>query len=811
MFANNLKVAFRNIRKHKVFSFINIFGLGVGMAASFIILQFVVHELSYDSFHVNGDRIYQIQGYDFMEDRESVWTEFEGELAPYLKSTDPAIVNYVRVYEGFDALLSNAARPYGPRKKHSIAFADTSFFSVFTFPLLRGNPATVLSRPMTVVISQRVAEQYFGDQDPVGQKLISKGNDLFFYDEKKKDEPSFKGQTELLEVSGVMKNMVSNSTLDYDLIGSVATGLKLDTVFSSPSYKTYLMLGQGKSPDNVLRKLPAARKFLNGDGSSRMLYGLNDKYRLQSLHTLHSGEYGSQSTTVKVFFGIAMAVLLLALFNYINLTTARAVVRAKEVGLRKTLGVSRLSLFGQFFSESMLTTVLAFLLALVLAIAGRQFFNELLGFKIDTAILTSGYFILSVIVVLVGTALLAGIYPSFVLAGFSPAGVLKGNLVSGSKGLLTRRAFIIIQFAISTSLILGSVVVSKQVTLMKNRNPGYNREQLVNIDLKGSISRKSRIVKQELKNGYGFQNVSTSQNPLLLYFNAISHYNPVKKMQTMIFTNWVDEDFIENVGMKMLVPIDRNIPAVNGLYYVVNETSVKELGFTKENAVGKTLYSSENTPMGKIAGVVKNYDSSGPKVKSGAFLFQVHDGKELKNTMSSLQVRLNPGDNKQEKIAQIEKVYKQYEREQTFSYSFVDDDFNSMFHDDIRTAKLITVFMSIGVFIACLGLFGLVTFITQTRMKEIGVRKVLGASALSIVGMLSFEFTKLVLVAIMIGLALSYYATDQWLQDFAYRAEIGWPIYLFVGLISIFIALLTVSIQSLRAALLNPVKSLKSD
>ncbi|REA61689.1 hypothetical protein DSL64_12065 [Dyadobacter luteus] len=811
MLTNNLKIAFRNIGKHKVVSFINIFGLGVGMAACFIILQFVVHELSYDRFHVNGDRIYQIQGYDFMEDNESVWTEFEAELAPHLKSTDPSIVNYVRLGKGYDALISNASKPGGLRKKQSIAFADTSFFSVFTFPLLRGNPATALSRPMTIVISERVAEQYFGDQDPVGQKLIYKGNDLFFYDEKKKDEPSFKGQTELLEVSGVMKNMASNSSLKYDLVSSVATGLKLDTAFSSPSYETYLMLGPKKLPENVLRKLPAARKFLNGDGSSGVLYGLNDKFRLRSVHTLHSGEFGSQSTTVKVFFGIAMAVLLLALFNYINLTTARAVVRAREVGLRKTLGVSRLSLFGQFFSESMLTTVLAFLLALVLAIAGRQFFNELLGFEIDTSILANGYFISAVILVLVGTALLAGIYPSFVLAGFSPARVLRGNLVSDSKGLLTRRAFIIIQFAISTSLILGSVVVSKQVTHMKNRNPGYNKEQLVNIDLKGSISRKSRIIKQELKNRYGFDNVSTSQNPLLLYFSGISHYNPVKKTQTMIFTNRVDEDFIENVGMKMLVPINRNVPSVNGLYNVVNETIVKELGFTKENAVGQTLYSSENIPMGKIAGVVKNYDSGGPKRRSGAFLFQVHDGKELKDVMSSLQVRLNPRDNKHEKITQLEKVYKQYESEQTFTYSFADDDFNSMFSDDLRTSKLITVFMAIGVFIACLGLFGLVTFITQTRMKEIGVRKVLGASAFSIVGMLSFEFARLVLIAIVIGLGLSYFAADRWLQDFAHRTEISWAIYLGVGVISVCIALLTVSIQSMKAAMRNPVESLKND
>lgn len=807
MFLYHLKVAFRNIRKHKVFSFINIFGLGLGMAASFIILQFVVHELSYDRFHVNGDRIYQIQCYNPAD--QSSWIEFEPEFAPYLKTTDPAITNYVRVYEGFDPLIKNPIKPDGPQNKQSIGFADTSFFSVFTFPLLRGNAITALSKPMTVVISERVANLYFGDQDPIGQKLLYTGKDLFYYDEKKRDEPSVRRQTELLEVSGVMKNMASNSTIQYDMISSVTTGLKLDTANKTPIYQIYLMLGTGKSPDHVLKKLPAARKFLGGD-QSNIYYDPEDRYKLQSLHTLHSSEFGSSTTAAKVFLGIAMAVLLLALFNYINLTTARAAVRAKEVGLRKTLGVSRLSLFGQFFSESILITLLAFLLAVILAIGGRQTFNELLGFEVDTSILKDGYFISSVILVLLGTALLAGIYPSLVLASFSPTKVLRGIHGFG-KGLLTRRAFIVIQFAISTSLILGSVVVNKQVTHMKNKNPGYNREQLVNINLPGSSSRKSRIIKQELKSRYGFKNVSTSLNPLLFYFNGTGYYNPVRKMQLTLTYNRVDEDFITNVGMKMLVPLNRNVPATNGYHYVVNETTIKELGFTKENAVGQQLFSSRNLPMGKIAGVVKNYDFSGPKVKSGTFMLQVHDGRELKDNMPSLQVRLNPGDNKQEKIALLEKVYKQFEPDQAFSYSFADDDFNKLFQEDLRTSRLVTAFMAIAVFIACLGLFGLVTFMTQTRMKEIGVRRVLGATAASIVGMLSFEFAKLVIIAIAIGLGFAWYATNQWLQDFSYRTEIGWFIYAGVAIISICIALLTVSLQSLKAAMRNPVHSLKND
>jgi len=278
------------------------------MAASFIILQFVVYELSYDRFHQNGDRIFQIQCYDL--ETQSSWTEFEPKFAPYLKETDPAIVNYVRLYEGFEALITNATKPGGFQKKQTIAFADTSFFSVFTFPLVRGNPATVLSKPMTVVISERIAEQYFGDQDPIGQKLLYKGKDLYFFEEKKNDElsvkgqndkktsdetsvkgqndrkkddkPSVKGQMHLLEVSGVMENMVSNSTIQYDLITSVVTGLRLDTTDVTSLYEIYLMLGPGKSPGSVVKKLPAARKFLGGD-ESNVYYNPDDRYRLQSM------------------------------------------------------------------------------------------------------------------------------------------------------------------------------------------------------------------------------------------------------------------------------------------------------------------------------------------------------------------------------------------------------------------------------------------------------------------------------------------------------------------------------------------------
>jgi putative ABC transport system permease protein len=807
-----VKVAFRNLRKHKVFSLINIFGLGIGMAASFIILQFVVHELSYDRFHKNGDRLFQIQSYNPAQDHDFIWTDFESELAPHLMGIDQTITNYVRVSGRNDAIIKNPGKPGSTEKKQNIAFADTSFFSVFTFRLVKGNAATVLSRPMTVVISEKIAEQYFGDQEPVGRKLLYKGKDLFFFNEDEKSEkPSVTGQTELLEVSGVMEDMPPNSTLQYDLVCSLVTGIKLDTTFKTHQYDTYLMLGSGKSPESVLKKLPAARKFLNGD-DYYIGYNQKDKYRLQSLFTLHSSGFGSNNTTVKVFLGIALAVLLLALFNYINLTTARAVVRAKEVGLRKTLGVSRLSLFAQFFSESMVITLLAFSLALVIAATCRPFFNELLDFDIGISILKNSYFISSVIIVLVGTALLAGIYPAFVLASFSPAKVLRGNLVFGNKGLLARRVFIILQFTISTSLILGSTVVKKQVTFMRNKNPGFNKEQLVNINLGGRLARKSRIFKQDLKNRYGFEHVSTSNHAIPGSFNGIPYYNPITKEQANIFTNNVDEDFIENVGMKMLVPLDLNIPPNTfGYYNVVNETTIRELGLTKANAVGTELFSNANTPMGKIAGVVKNYDYMGPKIKPGIFMLQVHNGKELQHLMESLQVRLSPQDNKQEKIALLEKIYKTYETERPFEYSFADEDFNSMFAEELRISKLITVFMAIAVLIACLGLFGLVTFMTQTRMKEIGIRKVLGASALSIVGMLSLEFAKLVLIAIIIGLGLSYYATNQWLVNFAHQAEIGWIIYFAVGLISIVIALLTVSTQSLKAAWQNPVNSLKME
>ncbi|TDE17112.1 ABC transporter permease [Dyadobacter psychrotolerans] len=805
MFVNNIKIAFRNLQKHKVYSLINIVGLGIGLAASFIVLQVVIHELSYDRFHKKGDRIFAIQHHNPSQDLEFPNTNYKDELAPYLKEIDPAIVNYVRISNWNSAFVQNPSQPDRLDTDQQIAFADTSFFNVFTFKLVKGNAATALKKPLTVVITEKMAEKYFGNQDPVGRKLLHRGPELFsFTDKKTTDAPFTKAKTTLLEVTGVMENTAANSTLEFEIIGSTDTGKKLDTLITAPYYETFLMLDSENSARSVLKKIPAACKFIDGYD-----YNSKNKYRLQPLFTMHANGPASENMMVKAFFGIALGILLLALFNYINLTTARAVVRAKEVGVRKTLGVSRFSLLGQFFTESMLITLLAFLLAVVLTFAFRPFFNDLLGFDIKISELKRIPFVSAAILVLVLTALLAGIYPSIILSGFSPAKVLRGNVLFNSKGLFARRVFIILQFGISTSLILGSVVAEKQISFMKNKNPGYNKEQLVNIDLGKKLSWKSWTLKQELKNRHGFENVSTSVYPLLGSFVGINHYNPVKREQAFIWSNTVDEDFIENMEVKVLIPIDKNIPPVDGYYYVITETTVKALGLTNDNAVGSDLFSEAKKPMGKVAGVIRDIDNLGPKVKMGAFILKVHDERKYRQPFQSLQVRLNPKDNIQQKIALLEKVYKQFEPERTFQYSFADDDFNEMFKEDLRVSKMLNVFMAIAVFIACLGLFGLVTFMTQIRMKEIGIRKVLGANVFSIVAMFSFEFVKLVIIAIVIGLGLSYLAVNEWLKNFAFQAEINWMIYILAGLISVFLAFITVGLQSMKAALQNPVNSLK--
>jgi putative ABC transport system permease protein len=797
VFKNYTKIAFRNLWKYKIFTSINVIGLGVGMAISFIILQFVVSELSYDRFHKNGSRIFKVANYNPAEPGINTFPVFKKEIAPYLVETNPSVKQFVRIKSLNGVLITNPDNPERSNIEQNFGFVDPSFFSVFSFKVLQSHPTTLLSRPFCVIISKNISEKYFGSKDPVGRKIRFKTT--------RDDITSGNGQ--LLEVVGVMENPPVNSTIRFDFISSTATYESLNRDSPDFNYETFLVLDDPKSAENVAGKLSAACKFIKSFN-----YRENDIYRLEPLLSLHSEGMFSTSTKIKVFSGTAITILLLALFNYINLTTARATIRAKEVGIRKMLGVSRLSLMYLFFAESLLITISAFFLALILLGALRTSLNDLFVFQIEISSLTVKYFFAAVMLILISTAVIAGSYPALVLSNFNPVKVLKGNTSSGSQGMFLRRTLIVLQFTVSAILISGSFFVQKQISFLQHSNPGYNTDQLLNITLSRKLETKSRILKQDLKINHGFENVSSSNFSFLTGYNGMPFYNPATRKQQFMGSIRVDEDFVENIGIKLVAPLNTNLPGdENGYRYVLNETAVKELGLTNENVIGHQLYQHENEPSVRVAGVVKDFDIFGPKYKTGPFMLEIHDGKGAGYRLGCIQVRLSPKDDIQQKLALLEKVYKKYEPEWPFQYSFVDDDFERSFMDDLRISKIVQVFTIVAVFLACMGLFGLITFTTQTRTKEIGIRKVLGASILGLASLLSADFIRLVILSIALAMPLSYYFVDKWLQNFPVRVAVSWLPYALTALISIIIAIATISFQSIKAALKNPVDSLKID
>ncbi|GAB2790396.1 ABC transporter permease [Rhabdobacter roseus] len=795
MIHNYFKIAFRNLWKSRLFSVINVLGLSVGMTVSILIVQFVLHEWSYDRFHENEERIFRILSWNVEKGKEVSYPGFSSKLAPHLAENNPEIQKYTRIWRDSEVLIRNPDQSTELKAEKSFAFVDSTFFSIFTFNIRQGNPKTFLANPFTLVISKRIAEKYFGDENPLGKKMLYKGEHLF-------------------EVTGVMDNPPTNATLQFDFISSVKTFSILNEFAFDflANFETYLLLDAQGSADKVEKSIAPACKFLQA-----MNYKEKDMYLLEPLKNLHFGAsytYNNKSNTklVGIFFWIAASILFLALFNYINLTTARSTARAKEVGVRKTLGVNRLGLVGQFFTESVLVIMVAFLLALSLIGVFRQPFNELLGLEIDLAFLKSLPFIVALVIILMGSTFIAGIYPSLVLSKFAPAKVLKGNFLSKNNGGSLRHIFIVLQFVVSTALVLSSLVIQKQVTYMKEKDPGFNRDQVLNIRLGAMGAKRSQTFKNELFDQYGIQHVSTSDAFFHRGYAGYPYLNPRDKKELTIGQFDVDEDFVQNMGMRWKIELDKNVlPNHEGFYLVINELALKELGLTSSQAIGQEL---STDPVGnsiKIAGVLEDFDIGNARSENKPFIVRIHSGKEPKKGFRFLQVRLGPKDDIQQKIALLERLYKKYESERPFEYSFLDEDFNNSFLAEMRMLKMIRIFTTVAIFVACMGLFGLITFTTQARLKEISIRKVLGADVLGVVRLLSVDFVKLVAVAIVIALPIAYYGMDKWLQDFFYRTEISWWIFALVGVVIITLALLTISFQAIRAALMNPVKSLRTE
>ena len=806
MFRNYFKIAIRNLRKQKGFSAINIFGLAVGLATCLLISLFVIDELSYDRYNEKAERIYRIESNARINGNgfNTITTPFPLGIA--LVKDYAQIEKAVRLVNMGDILVKKDKETI---VEHGAVFADANLFEVFTLPLITGNPQTALTQPNSMVISETMAKKYFNSTDVLGKTLLT-------------------GNTINYKITGVMKDMPVQSHFHFGFIKALSELEKSRSdEWLSNDCVTYLLARRGSDEKTINRfVLATARKYVSPQWQAVFHSSLDDMIKngnyinyptiaLTKIH-LHSNmpdefEPNGNIQYVYIFIVIAIFILLVACINFMNLSTARSAGRSREVGVRKVLGSRRINLVSQFLTESILTSYIAMLLAIVIASLLLPYFNQVSGKKIVLGLFSKPWLIPSLLGSSLIVGLLAGSYPAFYLSSFQPIQVLKGKIASGFKSGWLRNSLVVFQFAIAILLIVGTLVIYSQLNYVRNKDLGYNREQVLTLQNINSLGTHAKAFRDEILRLPGIVNATMTKNlPNGKDYgrDGFSKDASLKLNETVILEYWhIDADFIPTLGMEMAkgrnfssqLPTDTSCA-------LINETAARLLGF--KDPLNKTVYAMGFDPAiaYRIIGVVKDFHSASLHNKIAPILFNL--AEERSAISFRFRTKNIPG-----LIEQIESKYHGIGNMagQPFIYSFMDDDFNRLYQSDQRTGKIFISFAVFAIIIACIGLFGLVTYAAEQRTKEIGVRKVLGATVSHIVGLLSKDFLKLVLIAIIIGFPISWWGMSKWLEDFAYRTNISWWIFAIAALLTIMITILTVSFRAVKSALANPVTSLRSE
>ncbi len=792
MFKNYLKIAFRNLRKQKIYSFINIAGLAIGLACCFCCVIFVQHELSYDRFHQKAPRIYRLL-FAFAQNPDQPYAVTASGFAPHLLNEFPEIEQAVRLWlNPGDAYLKFGTEG---RKVGGFVFADSSVFEVFSFRLRRGNPATALQSPNSVVLTSRAAQMWFGDADPIGQTMLH-----------------LRGNLKLnLEVTGILEDVPSNSHLQFDYLVSFPTiaafmGKEALVEYANFNYYTYLLLYEGATPEQITPKfLDFLRKYLDEKAPSQL------SLLLQPLRAIHlstnvQGDIGAKMNPryLYIFSAVGFFILLLAGVNFVNLATARAAQRAKGIGVRKMLGAARRQLVVQMFGESIFAVVLAMILALAVLEAVVPRLTTFIEWPITFELIDNYMLALLLMGLALLTALAAGIYPAILLSAFEPITVLKGLSTRGIKGARVRKALIVAQFSITVFLLIALVTMYQQLHFMKSRDLGFEREQVVLVDLTDPVKWSYLAFRAKLLSHPQIKNV-TLCNAVPGYLEMSRTYlwpGKEKEQQVQLRTWLVDAHSIETFGLELVQGrnFSEEIATDVTHAYILNETAVRELGW--KDSVGRPFHVG-GEELGRVIGVVKDFHFKSLHQKIEPLVL------DLKTEWSmTAAIRLAPGDFRNA-LDFMGTQWRLFEPEQPFGYGFLDSSLDRLYRAEKRLGRLFSSFTLLAIFVASLGLFGLAAFSAEQRTKEIGVRKVLGASVAGIVGLLSKDFIKLVLLANVIAWPLAWYAMNKWLQDFAYRVDIDWSVFALAGGIALCIALLTVSTQAIKAALANPVEALR--
>ena len=807
MLKNYFKVALRNLWKNKGYTSINIIGLAAGLGVCLLIVLYVMDELSYDRYNTNADRIYRVDADIYFNN-----TLFDAAVAPKplaftMKKEYPEIEQMVRINTQGDVMVKKGDNFI---QDHHLAFADSTFFQVFTIPMIAGNPATALNEPHSIVIDESVAKRYYNTTNVIGRTMELENK-------------------QICKVTGVIKDMPSQSHFHFSFIRTLRDGWQGDiNEWLSNNYQSYILVKPGTSRAVLQTHLDAlVNNYVGKQLQTQFHSSLKDmsqagghfRYALMPLTDIHLHsnksaeiEPNGNINYVYIFSFIALLIVMIACVNFMNLSTARSANRAKEVGIRKVAGSTKGHLIIQFLTESVLLSLFSLLLALGLALALLPMFNTLAGKELHAGILFSGRFlpILILLVFLVGC--LAGSYPAFYLSSFQPILVLKGKIASGFKSSWLRSGLVVFQFFISITLIIGTLVIYRQLNYIRSREIGFNRDQVLVVHNAYTMGDPVKTYRKELLKLSGVTDASISgdipstgsgysQNG---WFRNAS----LDAKSVIIFTTmYVDDHYVPTLGMQMVKGrnFDINEFPSDSSAIILNEAAAQMLGF--KDPVTQLLYrpndSMKGTPM-HVVGVVKDFNFSSMHAKVGPMILQFADNR------GKMAIRIKSTD-VFSTVNQIEAGWKKLAPGVPFSYTFLDADFNKLYHAEQQTGQLFITFAVFAILIACLGLFGLVTYAAEQRMKEIGIRKVLGAHVGGLVSLLSKDFFRLVLISALIAFPVAWWAMTQWLQSFAYRTAISWWIFLVAGGAAIMIALLTVSFQTIRAALANPVRSLRSE
>jgi len=807
MFSNFLKTALRNIFRHKTYVIINILGLAVGFACSLLIFLFVIHELSFDKFNEKYDRIYRLYLVGKMGESEfrGAWTA--APTARTFAEEFPEVEAAIRMTGWDETLVRIDDRKFIESK---IALADSGFFNVFSLKLLNGNPDKVLSAPNSVVLTSSQAEKYFGNEDPVG-KHLRVGND-----------------TSLYTITGVMEDVPENSNFEFSMLISFMTHPRANEQFwLSNSFGTYVLLREGADVKTVESKIPGiiekyvgpqVEQVLGMDIQAFIESGNEYGIYMQPLSDIHLNtsiasdfKQPNDRKYIYIFSAVAFLILIVAGINYMNLSTARSTKRSREVGLRKVVGSSRGLLVRQFIVESFLLTLISLIIAVVLVEILLPLFNNMLQTNLKIGYFSRWYVVPGIILLAVIVGLFSGSYPAWFLASFKPVKVLYGKLKIGTSGTRIRSLLVVVQFTISIILIMSSFVIYKQIRFMINKDLGFDKEQLLVIRRTDALQKKIKPFKDELKKLPSIVNVANS-TAVPGYPNNNNGFQiegrPAEQAYLM-WVNWIDYDYLETykIGIADGRIFNREFSSDTATM-IVNEEAIRRFGLEDpfntrfiqpgENMNDRTYYN--------VLGINRDFHNQSLRQEIEPHVFMIKP--EYWNWAGYLTIRLGK-DNIRQTISQIEGIWKSFTNDEPFQYFFLDKEFETFYKEEKRTAKIAVAFSILAIFIASLGLFGLTSFATEQRAREISLRKVLGSSVNSIIMLFSREFSFLVLIATVPAGIISYYFMSKWLQNFEYHVSLGYMEFLVSILIVLLIAIITVSYRTYRAALVNPAEILK--